>query len=156
MTRFRFAMIVLAVIALAGLAGCGAAGSADDLEVARGPRSWIFQAERVDGSTFTVAVTDKTGRIDEATVDPVDAPQVAAVANPPGEPNVVIVPWTGGACDTRTTVSVENAPGGAGILVRIRTEVAPGVCDTIGVAHSLRLASARALPAAGVTLTTER
>ena len=70
----------------------------------------------------------------------------------PGQPNVLLVPWTGGACDRRTDIAI--AANGAGLAISIATTVAPGVCDAIGVEHTLRITSGQPLPPAAVTVKT--
>jgi len=117
-----------------------------------GPREWTATAELAAGGTFVVDVRDTSGRIDDAEVDPAGVSAPAGVGNPAGQPNVLLVPWTGGACDRRTDIAI--AAHGAGLAISIATTVAPGVCDAIGVEHTLRITSGQPLPAGAVTVTT--
>lgn len=117
-----------------------------------GPREWTATAELVAGGTFVVDVRDTSGRIDNLEIDPAGVSAPAGVGNPAGQPNVLLVPWTGGACDRRTDIAI--AANGAGLAISIATTVAPGVCDAIGVEHTLRITSGQPLPPAAVTVKT--
>jgi hypothetical protein len=117
-----------------------------------GPREWTALADLVAGGTFAVTVRDETGSIDNVEIDPVGVAAVAPTANPPGQPNVLLVAWTGGACDRRTDIAVRGAA--PALTLTIATTVAPGECDAIGVEHTVRLTSSQPLPAAGVTVRT--
>jgi hypothetical protein len=133
------------LLAVAGLAGC---------TTTVGPRSFSFSAVTTAGASWTVVVNDTSGRVKDIQVDP--TPALADVTgqpfNPAGSPNVLVVPWVGGACDTRTTFTVE--PGGNGrVAISYRIDVAPGDCDAIGVSHQLVLRTDPAVPAGTVTVT---
>jgi hypothetical protein len=136
-----FALAATALLALA-LAGC--VGSL------RGPREWNASAELVAGGTFVISVRDTSGRIDDVEIDPAGVAVPDEITNPAGQPNVVLVPWVGGACDQRTDIPIEAR--GGGIALTVHTTVAPGPCDAMGVLHVLRLTSLDALPAAAVTI----
>lgn len=118
-----------------------------------GPREWSQAVVSTAGETYTIRVRDATGRIDSVDIDPagVTAPP-DAVANPAGQPNVLLVQWTGGACDDRTDVDI--VAGGPGLAITIRTTARPVDCDAIGVGHLLRLTAGEPLPANAVTVTT--
>lgn len=137
-----FAVPLMLVLALS-LAGCARI---------TGPREWTATAELVAGGTFVVDVRDTSGRIDEVEIDPAGTSAPAGVSNPAGQANVLLVPWTGGACDRRTDIAI--AANGTGLAISFATTVAPGVCDAIGVAHVLRITSGQPLPAAAITVTT--
>ena len=137
-----FAVPLMLALALS-LAGCSRI---------TGPREWTATAELAAGGTFVVDVRDTSGRIDNVEIDPTGVSAPAGVGNPAGQPNVLLVPWTGGACDRRTDIAI--AAHGAGLAVSIATSVAPGVCDAIGVEHVLRITSGQPLSAAAVTVTT--
>ena len=72
------------------------------------------------------------------------------ILNPPGEANVVLVPWTGGACDKRTEITFTSAGQGLAGTLKITTE--GDICIMIAIGHQLRLTSSTPLPAAQVTL----
>jgi len=122
-------------------------------DVVTGPRQWTQASELVGGGTYTIDVRDTSGRIDNVEIDP---PNVAApaegVANPPGQPNVLLVQWTGGACDERTDIAIDGQ--GQGLAIKVATTVRPVDCDAIGVGHVLRLTANAPLPADMVTVTT--
>ena len=75
-----------------------------------GPRELTMSASRADGTPYTIRVRDTSGRIENMEIDPVEPVEAAdAVTNPPGQPNVAIVPWLGGACGTRSPTSPSRA-----------------------------------------------
>jgi hypothetical protein len=138
--------VALLAAAVVSLAAC-------DLARVTGPRQWMDSAQLAAGGTYVVAVRDTSGRIDNVEIDPADAgPVPDAVSNPPGQPNVLLVSWTGGACDERTDVDI--AATGPGLGITIRTTVANRDCDAIGIGHVLRLTSSQPLPPAAVQVTT--
>jgi hypothetical protein len=141
------AAALLFVLALS-LAACTAI-----TDVVTGPRQWTQATELVGGETYTIDVRDASGRIDNVEIDPpnVQAP-AEGVANPPGQPNVLLVQWTGGACDERTDIAIDGR--GQGLEIKVATTVRPVDCDAIGVGHVLRLTAGEPLPADMVTVTT--
>ena len=136
--------VALALVAVLALAGCEITGSV------RGPRTWTAAVEATSGRTSIIQVGDTSGRIDDAEIDPADLPAMGDIANPPGQPNVVVVPWTGGACDERTDIAISGAGNGLSIEIRITT--APGDCDAIGIGHALRLTGSGPLPPGAITV----
>jgi hypothetical protein len=143
--RPRLVPVALLVAALAvALATAGCAGRVV------GPRDWTASAQLTSGRTYTVTARDNSGRIDNVEIDPAGLGIVPGIVNPPGLPNVVIVPWTGGACDQQTLITI--ASNGPGLALTVQTTVAPGACDAIGVGHALRLTASEALPAAAVSV----
>ena len=142
--RRSLGLISLIVVLLAALALAGCSRIV-------GPRSWTATAQRIGGGSYLIDVSDTSGRVDGLEIDPPGLGVVGGVINPPGQPNVVVVPWTGGACDERTDIAI--APNGQGLAISIATRVLPGVCDAIGVEHTLRITSGQPLPAAAVTVT---
>lgn len=109
-------------------------------------REWTLTASVPSGRAYPVIVHDLSGRVVDVELDPaglVDGP----FTNPAGQPNVVLVPWTGGACDTGTDITIRTVDGGPGMSLDVRTAVAPGGCDAIGVGHILRVTSVDAVPA---------
>jgi hypothetical protein len=135
-------ILAFVLLGAAALAGC---------ERVLGPREYSMMAGTVDGGSYTVRVLDSSGRLDNIEIEPGGLEAFGAVANVPGQPNVVIVPWTGGECDERTDIQV--AAAGPGIVITIRATVTGQVCEAIGVGHWLRLTAPAALPAAAVTVT---
>jgi len=135
--RAALLLVVLAVVT----AACGGRIT--------GPREWLSTATLVAGGSHTIAVRDTSGLVDSVEIDPPDAGVVGGIANPAAKPNVVVVPWTGGACDRRTEIAI--AANGPGLALTVRTTVAPGSCDAIGVGHVLRLTTLQPIPAAAVT-----
>ncbi len=119
-----------------------------------GPRSFAMSAVTTAGATWSVNVTDSTGEVTNASVDPtpffVDA--TGLPFNPPGSSDTLVIPWTGGACDRVTTFDVASRDGG-GLVVTYKIQVAPGACDAIGVLHQLVLTTSPAIPAGRVTIT---
>lgn len=135
-------LVLLVVVALSA--------SACDRTRVPATRTWTAAAESVNGRTFVVNVRDTSGRIDNVEIDPAGLPVLGDIANPPGQPNLVIVPWTGGACDEQT--DIEIAANGAGLAISMRTRLSAGVCDAMGVGHILRITGLAAIPAAAVTV----
>lgn len=117
-----------------------------------GPRQWTETAELVSGGSFVIDVRDTSGRIDNVEIDPTGVQAPGGVANPTGQPNVLLVPWTGGACDRRTDISI--SANGAGLAIAFQTTVSPQACDAIGVGHLLRLTSSQPIAPAQVRVST--
>ena len=117
-----------------------------------GPREWTQTLTSADGTSQEILVRDESGRLTNVEIDPQGVPVAMEISNPPGEANVVLVPWTGGACDTRTDITFKAAGQGLAGTLRITTE--GDMCIMIAVAHQLRLTSSEPLPAAQVTLET--
>jgi hypothetical protein len=115
-------------------------------------RSWTQSAETTAGKALNITVNDTSGRIDNVEIDPAGVDAFGGVASPPGQPKVLLVPWTGGACDERTQVEIAGATTPA-LAISITTQVSAGACDAIGVPHVLRITGIAPIPAGGVTLT---
>jgi hypothetical protein len=134
------AAVAVAICACLVLAGC---------ERILGPREWTMQAARVDGSTYSIRVRDTSGRVDNVEIDPEEpVPQPGGPMNPPGEPNVAVISWTGGACDTETDVLIEG--DGSGLVVTIGVGNPAAACGDVGVPHELRLHGSGPLPAGAI------
>jgi len=113
------------VLAAAVLAACSA--------VLPG-RQWTLQAMRPDTTVYPVVVRDTTGRIVDVKVDPPGL-NLVPFTNPGGQPNAVVVPWTGGACDARTEIDIAATATGLSLSVATRTE--GRACILIGIEHRL-------------------
>ena len=136
-------MPLVAVIALV-------AGACSLTTSVTGPREWKQTVETDGGATQEIVVRDESGRLTNVEIDPAGVPMAMEISNPPGEANVVLVPWTGGACDKRTEITFQAAGQGLAGTLKITTE--GDVCIMIAIAHQLRLTSNEPLPAAQVTL----
>lgn len=134
-------LVILAVVALSA-AAC-------DLTRFQGARVWSAGSESVNGRTFVVNVRDTSGRVENVEIDPAGPDLFGEIANPPGQPNVLIVPWAGGSCDEQT--DIEIVANGAGLSISMSTRSTPGACDAMGVGHLLRITGSSPLPAAAVT-----
>jgi hypothetical protein len=132
----------LALIAVA-LGGCGLTSLA-------APREWTQTLEAAGGTSHEVVVRDESGRLTNVEFDPAGVGPAMDISNPPGEPNVVIVPWASGSCDVRTEIVFTAA--GQGLAGTIKTTTTGQVCDMMAIQHQLRLTAATPLPAAQVTL----
>jgi len=136
-------MPLVAVIALV-------AGACSLTTSVTGPREWKQTVETDGGSTQEIVVRDESGRLTNVEIDPAGVPMAMEISNPPGEANVVLVPWTGGACDKRTEITFQAAGQGLAGTLKVTTE--GDICILIAIAHQLRLTSNEPLPAAQVTL----
>lgn len=140
----RVPVIALLLVTVLATAGCSRVSS---------PRDWTSTAELAAGGSHTIDVRDTSGRVDNVEIDPAGVDVFGAVANPPGQPSVLIVPWTGGACDEVTDIAI--AANGQGLTLSVSTQVSKRVCDAIGVGHALRITLSQPIPAAAVTVTTK-
>ena len=137
-------LLPIAAIAALVVSACSATGSVI------GPREWTQTLESADGASQEIVVRDESGRLTDVEIDPQGVDMAPEIMNPPGQANVVLVPWTGGACDKRTDITFRAAGQGLAGTLRIATE--GDMCIMIAVAHQLRLTSSEPLPAAQVTL----
>ena len=115
-----------------------------------GPREWTQEVTTDTGSKQTIVVHDESGRLTDVQINPQGVPMATEISNPPNEPNVVLVPWTGGACDVRTEITFKAA--GQGLAGTLKVETSGEICIMIAIPHQLRLTAATPLPAAQVTL----
>lgn len=136
-------LVLLALL----LAGCS-------LVRAGSPRQWSSSTTLANGDSQTINVRDTSGRIDNLEIDPTAVNPTEGVSNPTGQPNVLLVSWTRGACDTRTDIAIA-ANGGQGLAITISRQVAPGGCDAIGIGHVLRITSSQPIPAGAVSVNAE-
>lgn len=131
------------LVVVASIAACAATS------VVTGPREWKETTELPDGTKVEIIVRDESGRLANAEIDPQDAQVAADISNPAGQPNVVLVPWTGGACDVQTVFTFKAA--GQGLSGNMATTTGSEVCTMMAIQHQLRLTSGEPLPAAQVT-----
>jgi hypothetical protein len=137
---------VLAVVLLSlSVAACDIASQVT------GPRTWTQQVELQDSSTQTITVRDTSGRITDVEIDPPGVQDPGQIANEGGNANVVLVPWTGGACDTQT--DIDFAAAGDGLAGTLRVRTSGDVCVMLAVPHLLRMTMNAPTPADQVTLT---
>ncbi len=143
-TRARLLTLLLALVSVATLAGCSKVV---------GPRSFAMSATTTAGDSWNVVVKDSTGWVTGIEVDPKPAfaDPSGLPMNVPGTPTQLVIPWVGGDCDVTTTFTV-TTPDTRHVTVSRQTEVRPGACDAVGIAHQLVLETAPALPADMVTV----
>lgn len=141
--RVTRATCVFAVVALV-VGACSITSSVG------GAGEWTQEVEAEGSSKQEIVVRDESGRLTDVQIDPAGVPLAAEIRNPGGEPNVVLVPWTGGACDVRTEITFTAAGQGLSGTIKITTE--GDICIMMAVPHQLRLTAATPLPAAQVTL----
>jgi hypothetical protein len=134
--------LVLAVPVL--LAACSS------LAGVSGTHDWSQQATLPDGTVTTITVHDESGRLTNVEFNPQGVAMASEISNPPGEANVVLVPWAGGACDVKTEFVFK--PNGQGLAGTIKTTTSGQVCNMMAILQQLRLTSNAPLPAAQVTL----
>jgi len=113
-------------------------------------RDWTTAVSRTDGTTDAVTVHDESGIVNDAQVDPPNVQVPNGVEVAPGKPNVILLRWVGGTCDTLTAIDIKAAAGGLAVQTAIMT--APGPCDLVAIPHVLQLTLAKAIPPAAVTL----
>jgi hypothetical protein len=142
----RAGLVVLLVVAVVAVGACSG------LTAITGPREWSEQLTAGDGTTQTVTVRDTSGRITTVEFDPAGVQNPGGITNPDGNLEVLLVPWTGGACDVKTVI--EFAAAGDGLKGTMSTETSGDVCIMVAVQHLLRLTTNTPTPAASVTLET--
>ena len=140
----RLVLLVLLVAAAALLTGCGVT------KEVQGGRDWTTAVSRTDGTSFTVAVHDESGIVNDAQVDPPNVAVPNGVEAAQGKVNVILLRWVGGTCDTLTAIDIKEAAGG--LAVKTAITKAPGPCDLMAVPHVLQLTLAKAIPPAAVAL----
>jgi hypothetical protein len=132
------------------LALAATVAACDIVSSVAGTREWTQQVERPDGSTQTITVRDTSGRITDVEIDPPGLQDPGVIANPDGKLDQVLVPWSGGACDTETTV--DFAARGDGLVGQLQAKTSGDVCVMMAVPHVLRLTTNVPMPADSVTL----
>lgn len=147
--RRRRAARSLTILAAASVAGL-LAGACSITSSVTGPREWKQTVETDAGQKQEIVVRDESGKLTDVQIDPQGVAMSDQISNPPNEPNVVLVPWTGGACDVRTEITFKAA--GQGLAGTLKIETSGEICIMIAIPHQLRLTAATPLPAAQVTL----
>jgi hypothetical protein len=142
--RRRLALPAVLVVATLAAGACSVTSSIT------GPREWTESVVADDGSTQDIVVRDESGRLTDVQIDPQGIPMASEISNPAGEPNVVLVPWAGGACDVRTEITFRAA--GQGLAGTLKVTTSGEMCIMIAIPHQLRLTAATPLPAAQVRL----
>ncbi len=84
-----------------------------------------------------VTVEDRTGDLQDVTqaIGFGDAQPDAPTWNPPGQPNQVLVSWSGGACDESVTMTLTKQ--GSGYQIALATETRSEVCTMQAVPRSV-------------------
>ena len=140
-TTLRLARASLLLLVVGVLAACNIT------TVVSGPREWTAEAEGVDGSKTSITVRDTSGRLTNVEINPVG---VSANEISNEAPNVVLVPWTAGACDTSTVI--EFAAAGQGLAGTLDITTSGDICTMQAIPQVLRLTSDAPLPADQVML----
>jgi hypothetical protein len=143
-TVARLAAIAAVLVLASSVAAC------DIVSRVAGPREWAQGVTLPDGTVQSIIVHDTSGKIENVEIDPAGVQDPGAIANPDGEPNVVLVPWTGGACDIET--SIDFAAQGDGLAGELQIETSGDICVAMAVPHLLRLTTNVPMPAASVSL----
>lgn len=141
--RVALVVALVAVLALA-LGAC-------DLVREVGARSWGQSVSNQAGTTHTITVTDRSGRVADVEFSPPDANLFEPVTAVPGRANALDVAWTGGACDATTTLDVTAS--GPGLAVKVAIEDNGQACDAFGLPQVVRLTFAEPVPPGAVTVT---
>ncbi len=142
----RLAATAAVIAIVASVAAC------DIVSRVSGPTEWTQEVELQDGSKQTISVRDTSGRITQVEIDPPGVQDPGEITNPDGQPNVVLVPWTGGACDT--TTDIEFTAAGTGLAGTIKIQTSGDVCVMMAVPHLLQLTTNVPMPAASVSFVT--
>jgi len=140
------------LLALAALLALASSLTACDIvSSVTGSREWTQGVTMADGTLHTITVRDTSGKIENVEIDPPGVQDPGVISNPDGQPNQVLVPWTGGACDKTTTI--EFAAQGDGLAGTLQIQATGDVCVMMAVPHLLRLTTNVPMPADQVTLT---
>jgi hypothetical protein len=129
--RHLLAALALAAVTVSS-AACGITGSVT------GPRAWSQASVGTDGSNAVVNVSDASGRVRDVEFDPADAVAGGGVRAAPGKPNALDVPWTAGACDRTTDITIASLGAALEIAVTIQRDDAKP-CEAIGILRTIRL-----------------
>jgi hypothetical protein len=116
-----------------------------------GSRSWSEGTTNQAGTTHSITVTDRSGRVVDVEFSPADANLFEPVTAVPGSPNALDVAWTGGACDATTVLDI--AAAGTGLAVKVAIEDNGQACDALGLPQVVRLTFAEPVPPGAVTVT---
>jgi hypothetical protein len=128
----KLSLLIATLVAVAGCRGFMTPSRAFDLVIDQPPAVDPLPIRVVDTSAYVQQVTVRQGEV----LPPFEGR--GGLSNPAGRPNDLVVQWVGGACDERAQLDVSI--GGEGRLhLEMRTEVAPGDCDAIGITRALWL-----------------
>lgn len=102
------------------------------------------------GGRLPVELQDLTGLV--VGIEPAGAepPFDEGVSNPEGRPNVLRYRWTGGACDTLTSISFERVARGFRFVSTTKTT--GGACILIGIGRGVDVHLSEAIDADSVVL----
>lgn len=99
-------------------------------------------------SSLLAVLVDTSGVIQSvAAVVPAATESNSAVTNPPGEPDVLLVTWIGGACDHRVEFVFD---GGADSYTLSGVTERDSGCTLSGIARSIRIQLSTPVPADAV------
>lgn len=139
----RLGALLLLVATVVSLGACQVTS------VVTGPREWKTEAQLTDGTKTSIVVRDESGRLSNVEINPAGV-TANEISNPPDQPNVVLVPWAGGACDVNTVITFTSS--GQGLAGTIKVTTSGQVCNMMAIQQVLRLTSNAPLPADQVTL----
>ena len=128
----------------AGLAAIAVPLAACGVTAVQGDRSWGAGLSDTEGHSSVINVTDHSGKVQDVDFEAAVARAGPGAAPVPGEPSQIDVSWVGGKCDASTTVDI--APAGPGLTVKVSIQPDGQPCDAIGVAKAIRLKLAQPIP----------
>ena len=100
-----------------------------------------------------VTIEDRTGDLQDVTQAvgfPGGAQPTVPTWNPPGQPNQVLVSWTGGACDESVTMTLTKQ--GSGYQIALATQTKSEVCTMQAVPRDVLLIFKQPTDASTVTV----
>jgi len=99
-----------------------------------------------------VTIEDRTGDLQDATqaIGFGGAQPTVPTWNPPGQPNQVLVSWTGGACDESVTMTLTKQ--GSGYQIALATQTKSEVCTMQAVPRDVLLIFKQPTDASTVTV----
>jgi hypothetical protein len=112
----------------------------------------VLPATRFETQVETIGVNLPVVVLDHTRLVAAVAPEVPAgrgIRNMNGQPDVLVVGWSGGACDTQATFDFRTA--GTGYVLELATHRRPGPCEEAQVGWSVGLVLTSPLEAARVT-----
>lgn len=127
---------LIAVLLALAFGACGTSGPEPD------GRFSVIVPGSVDVDQLPVDLVDHTGTV--VAMGIANGRVLDGVVADPADPAVLVVSWTGGTCDVRTTLTVE--PTIDTIRINEATEERPGGCSTAGIARSIAIRFEPRLP----------